>query len=81
MKIYRKTIEPLQRFKAPLNITVGFQFHRAQFSIWYSSGDEHNTNYILVPTGIECGIGTLINSVVMDDGFTVFHLLELANES
>ncbi len=79
-QIYRKEIKLGVPFKATSQITFGYQAQRESFSIWFraSESDSEYSNYIVLGTGHEYdGNAHLVSSVVMPDGFTVFHLLRI----
>jgi hypothetical protein len=75
--IHRKQVKVTEEFFAPANVTFGFQYARAELSVWYLSGDEPTTRYVVLGTGFERpSIKRLVASVCCD-GFLVFHLCEL----
>lgn len=80
-KIHRKEIRLGVVFKAPISITVGFQNERESFSVWFEEGrsdpqKEIQYDYVLIPTWDECPfVGRLKQTVIMPDGFTVYHLV------
>ena len=79
--IHRKQVEGGEVFSAPQNVTFGYQEHRHAFSVWYKSGDEVDTAYVILGTGHEFSdrrfsVFKLRASFVMPDGFHVFHLIE-----
>lgn len=62
-------------FKAPEKVTFGYQKERGTFSVWFRSDDQYSATYIMLPTGEETQLPISIEqSIVMDDGYTVFHL-------
>lgn len=79
IQIHRKQIEKMGvEFLGPKNVTLGWQQDRSAFSIWYLSGQPFDTEYIVTGTGIELpGPGIIRASIVMPDGFHVFHLVEI----
>lgn len=76
--IYRKEIN-FATFFAPRVVTLGYQRERKAFSVWFNCHDaRHECHYKLVPTGDPFDPNSeLVASCVMDDGFTVFHLIRL----
>lgn len=72
--ICRTQVDLMRPFKAPRNLTFGFQAKRNAFSVWYQSSDSHDCSYIIVATGAEAD-GEIVASCVMDDGFHVWHLV------
>jgi len=77
-KIFRKPIVPGTEFKAPANITAGYQQTRGEFSFWYEEGAQDNSSYMIVATGHDFPAhGSLIQTIIMPDGFHVFHLIQL----
>jgi hypothetical protein len=77
-QIHRKeVIDPDKPFKAPKNVTFGWQNARQEFSVWYLDTDAHDTEYIIVGTGHPFLGGKLRQSFVMPDGFQVYHLIEV----
>lgn len=83
--IHRKQIEPGEIFKAGLDATLGWQQERKAFSVWHSVNDflipgRNEHLYTVLPTGMPFPPGyrgTCCGSVVLPDGFTVFHLIYL----
>lgn len=76
-QIHRKEIQAHlgERFKAPRNVTFGYQKSRDAFSVWYVSDDRHDDVYMVVGTGHEFPENMeLVASSVAGD-FLVFHLL------
>jgi hypothetical protein len=79
--IYRTQVPDVGiTFKAPREVTFGYQHERGAFSVWHKSGDAEDCHYIVLGTGHRYS-GTegssLVASVVMPDGFHVFHLIRL----
>lgn len=69
---------PEETFKAPKIVTFGWQEQRKAFSVWFSASDKAETDYRIVGTGHEFIAGGILRaSVVMPDGFHVFHLVEI----
>ena len=65
-------------FRGPSGpITFGFQESREKFSIWFEEGQSIEADYVVVGTGVKDAPGdfSLVASVVMPNGFHVFHLL------
>jgi hypothetical protein len=76
--IHRKPINVGTIFVAPASVTFGWQEQRQSFSVWYHADAEHNTRYIVLATGDGCDHPADIEaSVVLPDGFHVFHLCRL----
>lgn len=77
-QVYRKQVPLGIEFKAPKNITFGFQFQRKRFSVWYDASLKDDCDYIIIATGEMIPMdGDLIQSYILEDGFTVFHLIKL----
>jgi hypothetical protein len=75
--IHRKQVEAGVPFTAPQHLTFGYQNERQAFSVWYEAGASENASYIVLGTGHSFPRITLVSSVVMPDGFHVFHLCRI----
>lgn len=78
--IHRMPVDVNARFKAPLNVTFGWQEKRQLFCLWFDAADADNPSnpeYIVVGTGHPFQNGTLVASIVLPDGFHTYHLIRL----
>lgn len=74
--IHRKQVDVGAIFKAPADVTFGYQAERKAFSVWHHAGDPDDTDYIILGTGHDGPDGfELVSTVVLPDGFFAFHLL------
>lgn len=81
LQVHRQAVPVGAVFHAPSNVTLGFQGARESFSVWYPSHEGPNCRYVIVGTGHEVGEEfTLVQSVVMPDGYHVFHLVRLTGK-
>lgn len=79
MQIHRRAIDVGVRFHAPENCTLGFQTERNGFSIWHTDDNGQPTcDFIVLGTGHETPYAIdLKQTVIMPDGFHVFHLCKV----
>lgn len=79
MKIWRTECPAVGvPFKAPRAVSFGWQHDRGVFSVWHVAEAESSETYVVLGTDWEFpGIAELVASVVMSDGFHVFHLCRL----
>lgn len=81
--IHRQTVPVGQYFKAPFNVSFGYQDQRGDFSVWFPSGPQDTHEYIVIGTGHSTPDDRrfeLVDSVVLPDAFTVFHLCRVLGE-
>lgn len=76
--IHRKPIDFGEVIEGPRNVTFGWQSERSCFSIWFRADEEQSCKYRIVATGSKID-GELAATVVMPNGFHVFHLIRIAN--
>jgi len=76
-QVFRSQVTIGLAFFGPKDVTFGYQHYRESFSVWYLSGPNRPQHkYIVVVTGHElAGEWEMVSSIVMPDGFTMFHLL------
>ena len=76
--IFRTNAPVGELFKAPSDVTFGFQSARGEFSVWHPSDAIPTDTYLIVGTGHEFADGELVATTVLPDGFMVFHLIRVA---
>lgn len=77
--IFRMTVYMWQPFSAPAEVSFGYQPARGEFAVWYPSHLPMDHHYCLIPTGssIPAEFVRIVDTVLMPDGFEVYHLLEI----
>lgn len=77
--IYRKEISiRTTTFRAPRQVTFGWQEARSSFSVWYEAGCVDDCTYQIIGTGFSVGQRfELVQTIIMPDGFHAFHLIRL----
>lgn len=76
--VHRLECEVAVIFKAPRHVTFGWQQERKAFSVWYRSDEKYTCYYVILGTGHETKENIeLVASVVVPDGFHVFHLCRI----
>lgn len=78
MRILRE-IELGKPFRAPDNVTFGYQEARKSFSYWFEdSFTDDQYEYIVLGTGHTCEHKLkLMQTIVLPDGFHSFHLYRI----
>lgn len=80
MQIHRTALSTIGRvFHAPENCQLGYQASRNEFSVWHTDDNGQPTaDFIVLGTGHEFeGAIELKQTVVLPDGFHVFHLCKV----